>query len=264
MDPDTSYRSITCRLRQHKRRRQRDATTGVGVFEATGGYNSSFDVSQLVPERPVPDWIRHRVKASAPVHKSAALQRYEKKGGEARKRDSSTNDGMTLDLKNMRKDWKSRSTRRVEALQAARVLQNRRPEPVRDFPRDIRPLKIPSDSPVAVYAGANAGNTRKRFGSPAAYEETDVGLELGFNEIGKREMLMEKTYLVLDQSKLPLEVSYVRCTSMSIGVRSHSFCLALPIIRLSATDVYVLRRFLDQVIQFDYCPLPKICPFSDF
>lgn len=209
MDPETNYRSITCRLRQHKRRRQRDATTGVGVFEATSGYNASFDVSQLVPERPVPDWIRHRVKASAPVGKSATLQLYEKKGGEARKRGSATNDGMTLDLKNMRKDWKSRSTRRVEALQAVRVLQNRRPEPVRDFPSDIRPLNIPSDSPVAVYAGTNAGNTRKNFGPPAADEETSAGLELGYNEIGKREMLMEKTYLVLDQSKLPLEVSYV-------------------------------------------------------
>lgn len=204
MNPDTSYSSITSRLKQHKRRRDSPSPACV-----------SFDVSQLVPERPLPDWIRHRrVKGARSGHKPAIAVPHEgSRGGDAKKLDpSSTTSGtMMLDLNNMRKDWKSVSTRRIEAVQRARISQNRQAEPVRRFPGDVRPMSTPSDSPVALFAqSSNTGKTRKKFGSPTAADE---GMELGHrcSEEEKQEavspLLMKNTYLTLDQSKLPLEVS---------------------------------------------------------
>lgn len=116
---------------------------------------------------------------------------------------------MMLDINNMRKDWKSASTRRVEAVQRARISQNRQPEPVRCFPGDVRPVSIPSDSPVAMFAqSSNTGKTRRKDDLPAAAETV---AELGGYDAGEKQkevapLLMKNTYLALDQSKLPLEV----------------------------------------------------------
>lgn len=200
MNTDTSYTSITNRLKQHKRRRDH-TSPGCG----------SFDVSQLVPERPLPDWVRQRVKGTRPGHQSTTtVQRKGNRGGEAKKLDpSSTTSGtMMLDLNNMRKDWKSVSTRRIEAVQRARISQNRQAEPVRFFPGEVRPTGTLSDSPVAMFAQtSNAGKTQKNLGSPG-----DDALELGDSTTDDGEavispLLMKNTYLTLDQSKLPLEVS---------------------------------------------------------
>lgn len=200
MNTDTSYTSITNRLKQHKRRRG-NTSPGCG----------SFDVSQLVPERPLPDWVRQRVKGTRSGHKSTtAVQHKGNRGGKAKKLDpSSTTSGtMMLDLNNMRKDWKSVSTRRMEAVQRARISQNRQAEPVRPFPGEIRPTGTLSDSPVALFAQtSNTGKTRKKLGSPG-----DDGLEVGDGTTDDGEdaispLLMKNTYLTLDLSKLPLEVS---------------------------------------------------------
>lgn len=202
MDPESSYASITCRLKLHQRRRDNLAA------EDAASSPTGFDVAQLLPPRPFPDWVKHRTKR-------AKLPLDTKSTGEARKGDASSliKGSMTLDLNNMRKDWKSRSTRRAESLQRARVMQNRRPEAVKDFPGDVRPLAIPSDSPVAVYATANGSSSRKRFYSPAATDEannTNQESALCGNAKSSQDAeplpLMDKTYLALDQSKLPLEV----------------------------------------------------------
>lgn len=202
MNTDTSYTSITSRLKQHKRARDGPSP----------GY---MDVSQLVPERPIPDWIRHRrVKGTRTGPKSATaapLALEGNRGDEAKKIDPSptTSATMMLDLNNMRKDWKSVSTRRIEAVQRARIAQNRQAEPVRRFPGEVRQSSAPPDSPVALFAkSCNVGKTRKKFGAPIAAE----GLELGdrCSDEGKEEvspLLMKNTYLTLDESKLPLEVS---------------------------------------------------------
>lgn len=132
-----------------------------------------------------------------------------------KKPDPSANSGiMMLDLNNMRKDWKSVSTRRLESLQRARIAQNRQPEPVRRFPGDIRATATLADSPVAVFAqDSNNGKLGKKLGSPAAaHEETEIeAVDEGSTHDGKEEgvspLLMKNTYLTLDQSKLPLEVS---------------------------------------------------------
>lgn len=202
MNADTSYTSITNRLKQHKRRRDNSSPAC-----------ASFDVSQLVPERPLPDWVRQRVKGTRPGHQSiTCVQRKGNRGGEAKKLDhsSKTSATMMLDLNNMRKDWKSVSTRRIEAVQRARISQNRQAEPVRSFPGSVRPGGTLSDSPVALFAQtSNTGRTRKKIGSTPG----DDGSELGecTTDEGKEEaispLLMKNTYLTLDQSKLPLEVS---------------------------------------------------------
>lgn len=200
MNTDTSYTSITNRLKQHKRRRD-DTSPGCG----------SFDVSQLVPERPLPDWVRQRAKGTRPGHKSTStVQQISSRRSGAKKVDpsSATSGTMMLDLNNMRKDWKSAPTRRIEAVQRARISQNRQAEPVRPFPGEVRPTGTLSDSPVALFAQtSNLGKTRKKFGSPG-----DDGLELGdstADEGGEAisPLLMKNTYLTLDQSRLPLEVS---------------------------------------------------------
>lgn len=202
MNPDTSYTSLTLRLKQHKRRRD-------GPSPACG----SFDVSQLVPERPIPDWVRHRVKGTRPGHQSTtSAPRKGNRRGEAKKVDPSANCGiMMLDLNNMRKDWKSVSTRRLESLQRARIAQNRQPEPVRRFPGDIRATATLADSPVALFAqDSNNAKLGKKFSSPAAANEemeVDEGSTDDAKEEGVSPLLMKNTYLTLDQSKLPLEVS---------------------------------------------------------
>ena len=200
MNTDTSYTSITNRLKQHKRRRDH-TSPGCG----------SFDVSQLVPERPLPDWVRQRVKGTRPGHQSTTtVQRKGNRGSTAKKLDSSsiTSGTMMLDLNNMRKDWKSVSTRRIEAVQRARISQNRQAEPVRRFPGEIRPTGTLSDSPVAMFAQtSNTGKSQKNLASPG-----DDASELGDGTTDEGEeaispLLMKNTYLTLDQSKLPLEVS---------------------------------------------------------
>lgn len=213
MNDSTSYTSITNRLKQHKRRR-----------DNTSPVCGSFDVSQLVPERPLPDWVRQRVKGTRPGHKSTtAVQPKGNRRGKANKLDpsSKTTSGiMMLDLNNMRKDWKSVSTRRLEAVQRARISQNRQAEPVRRFLGDVRPVGTLSDSPVALFAQtSNTGNTRKKFVSTPG----DDGLELGESTTGEGKeeaispLLMKNTYLTLDQSKLPLEVSLGANSSTRAG-----------------------------------------------
>lgn len=207
MNTDTSYTSITNRLKQHKRRRDNTSSPGCG----------SFDVSQLVPERPLPDWVKQRVKGTRPGHQSTTTVQHKggRRGG-GKKLDPSSSAGgtMVLDLNNMRKDWKSVSTRRIEAVQRARISQNRQAEPVRPFPGEVRPTGTLSGSPVAMFAQAsNTGKTRKKPGSLG-----DDGLELGDTTADEGEdaispLLMKNTYLALDQSKLPLEVS-VDATSL--------------------------------------------------
>lgn len=216
MNPDTSYTSLTLRLKQHKRRRDSPSP-------ACG----SFDVSQLVPERPIPDWVRHRVKGTRPGHKSTtSVPQKGDRRGEAKKLDPSANSGfMMLDLNNMRKDWKSVSTRRIESLQRARISQNRQPEPVRRFPGDVRAAATLADSPVAIFAqNSNNGKLGKKLGSPAA-EHEEVEIEEGSADEGKVEgvspLLMKNTYLTLDQSKLPLEVSYGVSSSTGNTIGQH-------------------------------------------
>lgn len=204
MNTDASCITITSRLKQLKRRRESPAES------------VSFDVSQLVPERPLPDWIQHRANgAKRHRRKVTVFPRELSRGGESTKIRPLANkkEHMILDLNNMRKDWKSTSTKRIEAVQRARILQNRQPEPVRCFPGDARPVSIPSDSPVVLFAlSGNAGRTRKKFGPPTVREATDAQLEL--NDCADSEekdstppVLLENTHLNLDQSKLPLEVS---------------------------------------------------------
>lgn len=202
MDSDTGYASMTTRLKQHKRRRESPA--GLGFF----------DVSQLVPERPMPDWVRHR-KGTGLRRKAAAPPGGLVRAVEVRKlSSSSTKSGlMLLDLNNMRKDWKSSSTKRLEAVRRARISKNRQPEAVRVFPGIVRPTGTISDSPVAMFAqSTKLEQTADIFGSQSACEATEIGLDFkeGMAE-GKQEsktpLLMDKTYLTLDQSKLPLEVS---------------------------------------------------------
>lgn len=215
MDPEGSYASIKCRLRQHQRRKDNLATENAGSKQV-----ESFDVAQFVPERPFPDWVKHRSKGGK-VSLSA------KSNGEAsRRNDSSLSGGMmTLDLNNMRKDWKSRTTRRAESLRRTRVMQNRRPEAVRDFPGVVRPLAIPSDSPVAVYARTNGSSSRKRFGSIIAvggdsYNSQDATPCVITESSQETEPLplIDKTYLTLDQSKLPLEVKRALCDTCGLRV----------------------------------------------
>lgn len=201
MNPDHSHTSITSRLKLHKRRRD--------------GPASLYDVSKLVPERPVPAWIRHRVKGGGSGHSRSSASRYDQsRGDEARKHKpcSIASAAMLLDLNNMRKDWKSTSTRQIEAVQRARVSQNRRPEQVRRFPGDIRPISILSDSPVALFAQSKNTGIRKKFDSPTSLDATTARLKVDNTARGAPEALpplpMEKTFLTLDQSKLPLEVQY--------------------------------------------------------
>lgn len=205
MDPDVGYASMTTRLKQHKRRRQSPAAL------------VSFDVSELVPERPLPDWIRHRVKGAGLGRKTVAIPRGRLQASEGKKLDSSStkNGLMLLDLNNMRKDWKSSSTKGLEAVRRARISKNRQPEAVRGFPGNVRPSGTLSASPVALFAhSTNIEQTEDIFGSRAACGATEMGLELkesSAEEGGKQErntpLLRDKTYLTLDQSKLPLEVS---------------------------------------------------------
>lgn len=204
MNPDAGYASMTTRLKQHQRRRESPAAL------------VSFDVSELVPERPLPDWVRHRVKGAGLGRKAAALPRGRFRAGEGKKLDSSsTKHGlMLLDLNNMRKDWKSSSTKRLEAVRRARILKNRQPEAVRGFRGNVRPSGTLSDSPVALFAQTtNIEETEDIFGSGAECGATEMGLELkeGAEGGGKQErntqLLKDKSYLTLDQSKLPLEVS---------------------------------------------------------
>ena len=212
MNSDTGY-SMTTRLKQHKRRRESPAALG------------SFDVSQLVPERPMPDWVRHRVKGAGLRRKAAAPPRGVVRAAEVRKLDSSSNKSglMLLDLNNMRKDWKSSSTKRLEAVRRARVSKNRQPEAVRGFPGIVRPAGTPSDSPVAMFAqSTKCEQTGDSFSSQTACEATEIGLQFkeGVEERkqeSKTPLLMDKTYLTLDQSKLPLEVSlrHHRCHTKS-------------------------------------------------
>lgn len=206
MNPESSYASLTCRLKLHQRRR--DNLTAENATNCPTG----FDVAQLFPPRPFPDWVKHRPKR-------AKLSLHSKSIGDAKRGDTSSLNKrpMTLDLNNMQKDWKSRSTRRSESLQRARVMQNRRSEAVKDFPGDVRPLAIPPDSPVAIYAITNGRSSRKRFGSPAAAPEpnnTNQNSALCGDSESSQEAahlpLMDKTYLALDQSKLPLEVNEAR------------------------------------------------------
>ncbi|CAM9362495.1 unnamed protein product [Pylaiella littoralis] len=202
MNTDTSYTSITSRLKQHKRTRD-------------GPSPGCMDVSQFVPERPLPDWIRHRrVKGTRTGPESATavpLALEGNRGGDVKKLDpsSTTSATMMLDLNNMRKDWKSVSTRRIETVQRARIAHNRQAEPVRRFPGEVRQSSTPSDSPVALFAkSCNVGKTRRKFDSPTAVEGLDLGD--GFADEGKEEavspLLMKNTFLTLDQSKLPLEI----------------------------------------------------------
>lgn len=212
MDSDAGHASMTTRLKQHKRRRESPVALG------------SFDVAQLVPERPMPDWVRHRVKRAGIRRKAAAPPHGRFRAGEVRKLDfSSTKSGtsiMLLDLNNMRKDWKSSSTKRLEAVRRARISKNRRPEAVRGFPGIVRPTGTLSDSPVALFAqSTNLEQTGDILGSQTACEPPEIGLEFEGVEEGKQEsktpLLMDKTYLTLDQSKLPLEVSRSRMPSLS-------------------------------------------------
>lgn len=203
MNSDSSYNSITSRLRQHKRRR--DPTTCV-----------AFDVAQIVPERPLPGWIRQRTRGTRSGRKSAVNPPNESTPtGEMEKAGLSlaikaTTNMMVLDLNNMRKDWKSVSTRRVESVQRARISQNSRAEPVRQFPGEVRSSRTPTDSPIAPFAQSSiAGEIQKDRREPAA---TDREVELeecrGADERNREvsPLLMKNTYLTLDQSKLPLEV----------------------------------------------------------
>lgn len=238
MNPDTSFTSITSRVKQHKRRRE-DPTK-----------SASFNVSHLVPERPLPGWIKHRVKRMASGNTSATFPlHHSSQGGELRKLDpSSAIDGtMMFDLNNRRKDWKSISTRRIEAIQRARISQNRRPEPIRSFPGDVRPVSIPSDSPVALFAQSNdTGKTRKNFGLPTTYEVTNAVLDVHDCTANckqkARPMLMEKTFLSLDQSKLPLEVS-LRCCFASPDDCPPRRCLESCSQRIDKIANYVPCRY---------------------
>lgn len=220
MTSETGYASMTTRLKQHKRRRESPAALG------------SFDVSQLVPERPMPDWVKHRVKGAGLRRKAAAPPHGLARAAEVRRLDSSsTKSGlMLLDLNNMRKDWKSSSTKRLEAVRRARISKNRQPEAMRSFPGIVRPTGTLSDSPVARFAqSTKCGQTGDIFGSQTAGEATEIGLQFkeGVEE-GKQEsrtpLVMDKTYLTLDQSKLPLEVSlrHHRCHTESLDRLSQS------------------------------------------
>lgn len=227
MDPAGSYASIKCRLRQHQRRKDNLAT------ENAGSQMESLDVAQFVPDRPFPDWVKHRSKGGK------GSQGTKSNGEASRRSDSSFSGGMmTLDLNNMRKDWKSRSTRRAESLRRTRVMKNRRPEAVRDFPGVVRPLAIPSDSPVAVYARTNGSSSRKRFGSTVAVggdgcnsQDPAPCVTAESSQEAEPLPLMDKTYLALDQSKLPLEVKGALCgtvvcvcPSLPCGSMSNDTC----------------------------------------
>lgn len=207
MNTDTSYTSITARLKQHKRTRDGPSPAGC------------VDVSQLVPERPLPEWIRNRrvkgTQAGPKLATTVPLTLEGNRGGEAKKLDpsSTTSATMILDLNNMRKDWKSVSTKRMEAVQRARIAQNRQAEPIRGFPGEVRQSSTPADSPVALFAqSCIAGKTRKKFRSPTAAAGLDLadGCSREGKEGGVSPLLMKNTYLTLDQSKLPLEVRFGR------------------------------------------------------
>lgn len=218
MDPQSSYGSMTCRLKQHKRRRDYLNDNSASGFATK--HDVHFDVAQLVPQRPYPIWVKSRLKGAG-AHEPVNLPLRTRRGSETRRNDALPlrNGTMMLDLNNMRKDWKSRSTLRTEGLQRARVTQNRRAEAVKDFPGDVRPVAIPCDSPVALYASMGGGSSRKRLDPSLAANGTScMERESTFpqrDHEAESSLLTDATYLAIDQSKLPLEV-HTRCYFLSV------------------------------------------------
>lgn len=192
--------TFTGRLKEQKRRKE----------------NSAYlRVAELVPDRPLPEWILQRVKGSRSGHHSAELWQCcnprRGVGKEYRSPSMIGGTGGQLDQNNMRKDWKSISAKRYEALGRARISQNRRAEPVRRFPGGIRQTSISSGSPFAPIIQRTDLGIRQRSGYPDGLEGTNArpsntdgsaDAHQGFHP----QILTDKTFLTLDQSKLPLEV----------------------------------------------------------
>ena len=194
----STYTSINIRLKHLKRREQSPA---------------SIQVSQLVPERPLPEWILHREKGKGSAHQSVELRQCPSPDEVKNHHPNPSVGGfMRFDFNNMRKDWKSRTTKRFEAVERSRLLQNRQPEPIRPFPGGVRPSTFSSDSSVAFVVRSSNAEIRQRDDSPLEGETTNAQVVTAdwrrdTNQQGTSSgIITSKTFLALDQSKLPLEV----------------------------------------------------------
>lgn len=186
--------TLTGRLKERKRKKENSA---------------SLRVSELVPDRPLPEWVLHRKKRAKSRHQSAELWQC-RNPRVYRSPSMIDRTGGPLDQNNMRKDWKSSSAKRYEALGRARISQNRRAEPVRRFPGGTGQGSISSGSPVPPFIQRIDLGIRQRFGYPDGRERADArtsNTDKGADAQGSHPQIhTDKTFLTLDQSKLPLEV----------------------------------------------------------
>ncbi|CAM9135038.1 unnamed protein product, partial [Choristocarpus tenellus] len=214
MELDNSQTSLTYRLR--KKQRQTAIGPAAGSRPRVGGrYDTSIDVAQIVPERPIPKWIHGKGKKKSQLKDDGRVAMVSNVNSD---RTVTVKWGLgnvlKLDHKNMRKDWKPASSLATEAVYAARIQENRRPEGVRGFSGDSGPFQIHMDSPVTNFASTTSSDRNcKRFGvSPAnghqdAIVETDSDSSKDFNKQDIASRLPDDSgYLCLDQSKLPLEI----------------------------------------------------------
>lgn len=191
--------TLTGRLKEQQRKKENSA---------------SLRVSELVPDRPLPEWILHRRKGAKSGHQSGELWQCRNPRDGIRNVFRSPSMigrmGGPLDQNNMRKDWKSSSAKRSEALGRARISQNRRAEPIRRFPGGIRQGSVSSESPVAPFIQRMDLGIRQRFDYPDRRECTNARTSNTDRTTGAQgfypKILTDKTFLTLDQSKLPLEV----------------------------------------------------------
>lgn len=199
MITQASYSSITSRLKERKRRGD--------------GSSVHVDVSQFVPERTLPEWVKRRSKRHGAEKLSAQVFQDGGKPAETKTFDSSPiNVAMArLDLNNMRKDWKSGAAKQAEAIRQARISQNRRPESVRGFPGGLRSACVPSNSPMALFSSSTNAGRNFKINTTARGEDSISAMLL--EDSAKEDpqgnlapLLTDNTHLSLDESKLPLEV----------------------------------------------------------
>lgn len=205
---------------------------------STMKYTDSSDVIEVMPQRPFPSWVQDRIKDARLRLGTADVSTTLKRKGQAAKHSpSSSNLTIALDFNNMRKDWKSRSTKSNEALQKARVVQNRKPEPIKDFPGNVRLLQIGSHCSATVYSDMEDSRSRKGYQQPAAKETTPSASKSAMDrEVGNSNDMsspshLDPSYLALDESKLPIEVIF-SFPNIHVGVLILLVCIYIFVQRL--------------------------------